>query len=123
MNSSYTRAGQFRWPRILIGRAASTRRRSRSAKRTSSGFRGSTWLTILLRLTGRRPAPVRFEVLAVPGDVALEPVLEIGRLADPVVLARVDDQLGVDTLAAQRLVHLLGVQQRDVEVLVAAQEQ
>src|SRR5580765_3415294 len=105
MNSSYTRGGQFRLPRILIGRAASTRRRSRSAKRTSSGFRGSAWLTILLllRLPGRRPAPVRFQILAVPGDVALEPVLEIGRLANPVILARVDDQLGVDPLAAQRL--------------------
>ena len=62
-------------------------------------------------------------VLVVPRDVALEPVALVRGLADPVVLARVDDELGRDAEALQGLVHLLRVVERHVEVLVAAEKE
>src|SRR5882672_10124261 len=63
------------------------------------------------------------EVLVEPVDVAPEPVLNVAGLGEPVELARVDDQLRIPSQAAQRLVHLLAVEQRDIEILLAAQEQ
>ena len=40
-------------------------------------------------------------MLVVPGDVALEAILLVGRLGDAVTLIGVDDQLGLDAKPAQ----------------------
>src|SRR6185312_4107876 len=62
------------------------------------------------------------EVFGVPVEVALHAVaLETGA-GDAVPLAGVDDELGGDAQAAQRLVHLLAPLERNVGVAVAAQE-
>src|SRR5713101_7225660 len=59
----------------------------------------------------------------IPVRVSLESVPDEARPFEGVVLAGIDDQLGLSSEAPERLVHLLRVQQRDVEVLSAAQKQ
>src|SRR5438270_4022866 len=63
------------------------------------------------------------EVLAVPGEVALVAILLVRRLRDAVVLAGIDHQLGLAAEPPQRLVELLGVEQRHVDVVRAAEDQ
>src|SRR5881409_988789 len=69
------------------------------------------------------PYTTLFRSLVVPRQISLQPVTPVARLVDAVVLARVDHQLGFHAEASERLIHLLRVEERDVEVLVAAQEQ
>ena len=63
------------------------------------------------------------EVPAVPRNPALEPIAQIARTREAVELPRIDDELRVDAEAAHRLIHLLGIQQRHVEILVTTHEQ
>src|SRR5437870_2025198 len=67
--------------------------------------------------------PSRLHVLVIPGEIPLQPVPPEAEQPDVVVLVGVDDELGRHAEAPQRLVHLLRVEERHVEVLVAAQEQ
>src|SRR5262245_11859603 len=62
-------------------------------------------------------------VAVVPGDVALQPVLDVARLAYSVVLPRIDDQLRRHSHAPERLIHLLRAHDRHVEVRLAAEEE
>ena len=62
------------------------------------------------------PAALLLQVLPIPSHVALHPVAQVTWFAQAMKLLRVNDELGVDAGAAQRLVHLLRVQQRYVEV-------
>src|SRR5215813_8564487 len=71
----------------------------------------------------RRNDSLRLQILPVPIEIPLHPVAPVARLVQLVMLAGVDDELGVASEALERLVHLLGVEERDVEVGVAAEEE
>ena len=68
----------------------------------------------------RRCGATRLQVRVEPPDPALEPIALVARHRDPVVLAGIDHELALDAVALQRLIHLLGADERHVEVLVAA---
>src|SRR5918912_1535538 len=67
---------------------------------------------------GARP----LEIPVVPGQVSLHPVELIAWPLEAVGLSRIDHQLGRAAEAAERLIHLLRVEQRHVEVRVAAKK-
>src|SRR4051812_24898143 len=69
---------------------------------------------------GRR---LRQQVLVVPGEIALQTVLDVTRLLDRVELVGVDHQLGLAAEAAQGLEELLRVEAGHVDVDGAAEEQ
>lgn len=62
-------------------------------------------------------------MLIEPGQVALEAIALVARQAEPVELPRVDHELRFDALAFKGLIHLLAADDRNVEVLLPAQEQ
>src|SRR4051794_6287248 len=69
----------------------------------------------------RSARALRRQVPPVPGQVTLQPVPDVARRGDAVVLAGVDHELRVDAEAPQRLIHLLAADDRDVEVRLAAE--
>src|SRR5207247_356513 len=131
--SDSSKSRRCRWTCTAWGRACS--RAASTSPRTSSGSRANRWrrwvgATSLTRASngsndaGAPPAaPLWLQVLVVPRQISLQPVTPVARLVDAVVLAGVDHQLGFHAEASERLIHLLRVEERDVEVLVAAQEQ
>ena len=58
-----------------------------------------------------------------PGDVALQPVVDVAGASEEMELGGIDDQLGGDAEGAQGLVHLLAADDGDVEVVLAAHEE
>ena len=62
------------------------------------------------------------QILAVPGEHALEPVTPIARCVKFVVLPRINHELGLPAKTLECLIHLLRVDQRDVEVELPADE-
>ena len=62
------------------------------------------------------------EVFFVPLDHAFQAVLDITRLGQTMVLARVDYELGRDVETPQCLIHLLRIDQWHVEVELTAHE-
>src|ERR671933_585795 len=72
---------------------------------------------------GAGGALARFQEAVVPGQVALQAVDLVARRRQAVELVRVDDELRLDAEAAQRLVHLLAPDRRDVEVLLAHEKE
>ena len=59
----------------------------------------------------------------VPIEVAFGAIDDVARLLQAVVLAGINHQLSRDALAAQRLIHLLTIEERDVEIGFAAEEE
>src|SRR5450755_1318551 len=80
-----------------------------------------------LRLTG--PSYVMACLFSRDGSIShtvkitLEPVDDVARFLEAVVLAGVNHQLSRHSEAAQGLLHLLGVEERHVEVVLAAEEE
>ena len=60
--------------------------------------------------------------LRIPSEIAFVAVDDVARLLEPMELAGINYQLGRHIEAAQGLIHLLGVEQRHVEVVLTAQE-
>src|SRR5438552_1272755 len=122
-----------RWTCTAWGRACS--RAASTSPPTSCGSRANRWRkwdgaigptrvwNASNDVGAQHAAPLRFKVFVVPRQVPLQPVAPVARLVDAVVLPRIGHQLGFHAEASKRLVHLLRVEERDVEVLVAAQEQ
>src|SRR5256885_9921224 len=111
---------------------ASARACSRGAStspRTWCGWRGSPsprWAAATGPTRGSSASnkgALRLEVPVVPRHVPLQPIPQVARLPDGVALSRIDHELRGDAHTAQRLVHLLRVEEWHVEVLVAAQAQ
>src|SRR5205807_2024344 len=115
------------WTCTESGRACS--RGASTSRPTWCGWRGNRsprWAAAIAPTRGSRGssnAPLGVQVFVVPRHIPLHPVAQVARLADPVMLPRIDHELSLDAEAAKRLVHLLRVEQGYVEVLVAAQEQ
>src|SRR5438876_5655237 len=108
------------WGRAC-SRAASTSPRTWCGSRGNRSRRwaGVTGPTRACSLSNRSG----LQVLVVPRQISLQSVAPVARLVDAVVLTWINDQLGFHAETSQRLVHLLRIEERDVEVLVAAQEQ
>src|SRR5256885_12074349 len=71
----------------------------------------------------RRRLARRLQVLRVPRDVALEPVLLEAGTTDRVRLAGVDNQLRVAAQAFEALIQLLSADDRHVHIGVAAEDE
>ena len=63
-----------------------------------------------------RHKPAKVSIL--PGEPSLHAILEETWPLQPVELSRINDQSGVNAATAQRLIHLLGVKQGHVKILV-----
>ena len=76
-------------------------------------------------LFGRtRGRGITFDVVGVPGKVALEAILYMGRRGEAVVLAGVDDEFGGHaTNALESLIELFGIDDGDVPIDFAAHDQ
>src|SRR5439155_3949056 len=115
------------WGRAC-SRAASTSPRTWCGSRGNrsrrwAGVTGPTRACSAWNDVGAQHAAPLLQVLVVPRQISLQSVAPVARLVDAVVLTRINDQLGFHAETSQRLVHLLRIEERDVEVLVAAQEQ
>src|SRR5690348_742131 len=66
---------------------------------------------------------IAFDVVVVPGKVALEAVLDVRRRFEFVILAWIDHKLGGSTQAFKSLVHLLPAQNRNVRINLPAHKQ
>jgi len=65
---------------------------------------------------------LRRDPLRVPIETALVAVDEVARFLEAVELAGIDDEFGGNVEAAQGLIHLFAVEQRDIEIVPAAQK-
>src|SRR5258708_5948800 len=66
---------------------------------------------------------VAFDVVSVPGEVALEAVFEVRGRGETMKFAGIDDEFGGAAEAFQRLIHLLAAENGDVPVDVSAHEE
>src|SRR6266852_2160134 len=64
-----------------------------------------------------------FDEVGIPGEVALEEVLDVGRHGEAVVFAGVNDQLGRAAEALQGLIQLLAAEDRNVPVNFSPHEE
>src|SRR5713226_1398086 len=73
-----------------------------------------------LRRTGRRGLP--FDVVGIPGEEALEAVLDMRRRSEAVIFAGVNDGVGGAAESLHSLVHLLATENGHVPIDIAAHE-
>src|SRR2546423_11290932 len=95
------------------------------------GHKGTPWIIFLLypfvNLCDLRVRPsgrgwFRRDPFRVPIEVALVAIDDVARLFQSMVLAGINHQLSRDALAAQRLIHLLAIEEWHVEIGFAAEE-
>src|SRR5437773_2392931 len=100
-------------------------RRAPGSKTVAAGVRRRLPGARVSRVTrGRvRALPRRFHEAVVPRQVALQAILEVGRGAQPVRFAGIDDELGRAAEASQRLVELLAVLDRNGPIDVASHDE
>src|SRR5262245_21356976 len=72
---------------------------------------------------GARLLRLRPQVPSEPGEVALDAVALVAGPGEAVMLTRIDDELGLSPEAPERLVHVLRVDERHVEILLPAHAQ
>src|SRR5512135_2727603 len=63
------------------------------------------------------------QVAVEPCHPPIEPILEEGRIGQPMELPRIDDELGRHPQLPQSLIHLLPADDRDIEIGLAAHEE
>lgn len=66
---------------------------------------------------------VAFDVVGVPGEIAVEAVGDVGGESELVILVGVDDEFSGYAEALESLVHLLAAEDGDVGVDIAAEEE
>src|SRR6185503_15111087 len=103
------RAAAGRGADCRIGRSAVDCRDYRIAAARGAGGAGGCGAGVARGVTRSRPL---FQVLVEPGDDAVEAVDEVLLLAQPVRLARVDDEIRLDVVALQPAVELLALTDR-----------
>src|SRR5262245_65811764 len=72
-------------------------------------------LPLIARRRGHRRRRL-LQILVVPCQISLEPVADVTRAADAVILVGINHELRLDAETAERLVHLLASGQRHVEI-------
>src|SRR5215472_13920724 len=110
--------------RIETGASLAEDSASSAGKQTSRHGLGA--FVLLSRLHGGNwPSGCRvaFNVVVVPGEVALEAILDVRRRFEFVIFARVHDKFGGAAQPLERLIHLLAAQNRNVPVAIPAHEQ
>src|SRR6266481_6790122 len=131
--SSTIRPGRRR-PRVPIGVCRASRSRVPNAARSSP-----SWTVSPMRLSSAAPGEacgrcaarqgsgpalaLVLEVLVHPVEVTPETIDQETRSGQHVVLAGINNELRWHAERAQRLVHLLAAADRDIEVLVTAEEE
>src|SRR5262245_59304911 len=83
-------------------------------------------MSAALPLITRRRAYRRrrlLQALVIPREIPLEPVADVARAVDAVILIRIDDKLSINAETAQRLIPLLASGHGHIEITLAAQKQ